>query len=158
LDEVREAIKAELHVDVEAFNEKYLGLPKAVRSLSSEVFENIADYMKGSINGWAENLMSFAAKETLIKSVLQAKLTYSMSCFNLSKGTCSKLISIMAKFWWNGCLDKKSMHWLAWDKIAVSKSQGGMGFRDMAVFNIALLGKRGWRLILSLDSLLAQVL
>jgi hypothetical protein len=103
-------------------------------------------------------LYIIGAKETLIKSILQAKSTYSMSCFNLSKGTCSKLISIMAKFWWSGCLDKKSMHWLAWDKIAIPKSQGGMGFRDMAAFNIALLGKQGWRLMSSPDSLLAQVL
>jgi hypothetical protein len=157
-EDSREAIKTELNVDVEAFSEKYLGLPTAAGSLTSEVFEYIADSMKGSVNGWAEKLMSFAAKETMIKSVLQAKSTYNMSCFNLSKGTCSKIVSIMAKFWWGGCLDKKSMHWLAWDKISIPKGADGMGFRDMAAFNVALLGKQGWRLMSSPDSLLAQVL
>jgi hypothetical protein len=113
--------------------------------------------MRGSANGWAEKLMSFAAKEVKIKSVLQAKSTYCMSCFQLSKGI-YKMTSIIAKFWWSGCLDKRSMHWLAWDKIVVPKGQGGMGFRDMAAFNISLLGKQGWRLITSPDSLCARVL
>jgi hypothetical protein len=50
------------------------------------------------------------------------------------------------------------MHWLAWDKISIPKGDDGMGFRDMAAFNVALLGKQGWRLMSSPDSLLAQVL
>jgi hypothetical protein len=122
------------------------------------VFEFIVDNMRNNVNGWAVKHMSFSAKEVLNKAVLQAKPTYSMSCFLLSKGTCSKMTSIMTKFWWSGCLDKKSMHWLAWDSIAVPKEQGGMGFQDMASFHIALLGKQGWRLISSPGSLSAQVL
>jgi hypothetical protein len=61
-----------------------------------------------------------------------------MSCFELSKGSCSKLVSLMARFWWSGNLDKRSLHWTAWDKLAVPKEKGGMGFRDMHTLNIAL--------------------
>jgi hypothetical protein len=86
--------------------------------------------------------MSYAAKETLRKSVLQAQATYSMSCFQLSKGTCKTITSIRAKFWRSGYLDKRSMHWLAWEKLSVPKSQGGMGFRNLEAFNIALLGSK----------------
>jgi hypothetical protein len=157
-DELRTAVKSELTIDVEAFSEKYLGLPTAAGSLTSELFEYITDHIRSSVNGWAPKLMSFAGKEMMIKSVLQAKAIYPMSYFNLSKGTCTKITSILAKWWWAGCLDKKSMHWLAWDKIAIPKGQGGMGFRDMAAFNVALLGKQGWRLIISPDSLCARVL
>lgn len=38
------------------------------------------------------------------------------------------------------------------------KDKDGMGFRDLAKFNIALIAKQGWRLITNPDSLLAQVL
>jgi hypothetical protein len=72
--------------------------------------------------------MSFTGKEIKIKSLLQAKSTYCMSCFQLSKGTCKKVTSIKANYWCSSCLDKKSLHWLAWVNIPVPKGQGGMGF------------------------------
>jgi hypothetical protein len=61
-------------------------------------------------------------KETLIKAVIQAMPTYNMSCFQLAKGTCQKLVSMSAQFRWSGALDKRSMHWLSWDKIACYNS------------------------------------
>ncbi|KAA3482988.1 reverse transcriptase [Gossypium australe] len=40
---------------------------------------------------------------------------------------------------------------------AMSKEEGGLGFRNMAQFNISLLAKQGWRLLNFLDPLVAQV-
>jgi hypothetical protein len=81
------------------------------------------------VNGSAEKLMTYAAKEVLIKSVLQAKTIYPMSFFQLSKGTCKKVVSVFGKFWWSGNVDKRSMHWLSWDKLTAPKCQGGMVLR-----------------------------
>ena len=38
------------------------------------------------------------------------------------------------------------------------KIQGGMGFTDLRLFNLAMLGKQGWRLMTRPDSLCAKVL
>jgi ribonuclease HI len=154
----RVAVKEELNIQVEAFSEKYLGLPTAVGKLTSEVFDYIAERIRSKLNGRSERNLSYAAKEVLIKSVIQAMPTYSMACFLLGKGTIQKLVSLMAQFWWSGSLDKRSMHWMAWDKIAVPKEWGGMGFRELHLFNLALLGKQGWRLMSTPNSLCAQVL
>jgi hypothetical protein len=64
----------------------------------------------------------------------------------------------MARFWWSGNLDKRSLHWTVWDKLAVPKEKGGVGFRDVHAFNIALHKRQGWRLITCPHSLCAQVL
>jgi hypothetical protein len=80
---------------------------------TSDEFEYIAESVRGSVNGYAEKLMTYAAKEVLIKSVLQEKTIYPMSCFQLSKGTCKKVVSVFGKFWWSGNVDKRSMHWLS---------------------------------------------
>lgn len=64
----------------------------------------------------------------------------------------------MANYWWGSSADNRHMHWMAWEHLTEPKCKGGMGFRDLRSFNLAMLGKKGWRLISRPDSLCARVL
>jgi hypothetical protein len=102
--------------------------------------------------------MKSTGKEILIKVVVQAIPTYSMSVFQLPKTLCNSLNSLVSWFWWGKNYESKGVPWMSWKRMSISKLDGGMGFRDLEVFNKALLAKQGWRLIKFPNSLVAQVL
>ena len=47
---------------------------------------------------------------------------------------------------------------MSWKSLATPKYKGGMGFREHHHFNLALLGKHGWRFLTNSNSLYARVL
>jgi hypothetical protein len=50
------------------------------------------------------------------------------------------------------------MHWLSWSKTKKAKCYGGLGFRDLRLFNSALLVRQCWRLLHSPHSLAFRML
>jgi len=49
------------------------------------------------------------------------------------------------------------MDWLAWDKLCVSKELGGLSFQNIHAFNLAMLGKQGWKFISRSNALSTKV-
>jgi hypothetical protein len=47
---------------------------------------------------------------------------------------------------------------MSWETIGFSKAMGGLSFRDLTLFNKALLTKQGWRLVQNPKSLNARIL
>ena len=52
--------------------------------------------------------------------------------------------------------NERKIHWRSWDKLSISKQEGGMGFRELRDFNLAMLAKQGWRMQQDHDSLLSK--
>ena len=102
-------------------------------------------------------MLSNASKEVLIKTKAQAVPTYTMSIFKLSNTLCDKMTSMVRKFWWGQTNERNKMAWLSWDKMCLPKDEGGLGFRDLKAFNLALLAKQGWRLQTNTTSLVHRV-
>ncbi|KAA3465452.1 reverse transcriptase-like protein [Gossypium australe] len=80
-----------------------------------------------------------------------------MSCFLFPKSLRDKIESKLANFWWKKGVGKRGIHWCQWRFLCKSKEEGGLGFRNMAQFNISLLAKQGWRFFNCPDTLVSQV-
>lgn len=103
-------------------------------------------------------MLSKGGKEILLKTVAQMLPNYAMGVFLLPLNLCQDLERMMCKFWWKTDAKKdKSIHWFSWSNMCKRKSQGGMGFRSIHDFNIALLGKQGWRILKYPEKLVSRV-
>jgi hypothetical protein len=137
--------------------EKYLGLPALIGRSKVSAFSDIKGRIWDRICGWKEKFLSQAGKEIMLKAVIQAIPIYSMSVFLLPKTLCHDINSMMSKFWWGHKENDTKMVWMSWEKLGRAKERGGMGFRDLECFNLALLAKQGWRLIHNVDSLVSHI-
>ena len=155
--EVQEQIKQIFGAQIIQHYEKYLGLPPLVGKGKRKVFNCIKDQVGKKIAGWKGKLLLSAGREILIKVVAQATPTYTMSCFKLPESLCRKLNAMMSSFWWGQKDKERKMAWVAWEKLCIPKEEGGMGFRDLRAFNLALLTKQGWRLQQNANSLVHRV-
>lgn len=94
----------------------------------------------------------------MIKSVLQAIPSYVMSIFQLPTTLINSIEKMMNSFWWgHGCTAQRGIHWLSWEKVSAPKIHGGMGFKDLSAFNLAMLGKQGWNFINESESLVTRI-
>ncbi|XP_019178178.1 PREDICTED: uncharacterized protein LOC109173404 [Ipomoea nil] len=53
--------------------------------------------------------------------------------------------------------DDQGIHWKAWDKVYIPKKYGGLGFKELRAFNLAMLGKQAWRFLTQPESLVSRV-
>ncbi|KAH9754586.1 reverse transcriptase domain-containing protein [Citrus sinensis] len=79
---------------------------------------------------------------------------------NMDEDSISQELEIMMNsYWWgNKRNGGKSIHWLRWDSMCKPKSVGGIGFKKIHDFNIAMLGKQCWKLMTDPHSLVARIL
>lgn len=147
-----------MRVERVEFEEKYLGLPTPQGRFKRGVFQPLEMRFMKRMSAWKEKELSAAGKETLIKSVAQALPNYTMSVFKLTGGLCEDLMKAIRAYWWGSERGRRKFQWIPWKTMILPKNQGGMGFRDLMLFNQALLAKQAWRLIVYPESLCAKVL
>jgi hypothetical protein len=154
----RNAIANTLGIQAVLGTRKYLGLPSMIDRSKKAFFSFIRDIVWKKINSWSSKSLSKAGREVLIKSVLQSIPTYFMSIFTIPPSLCDEIEKMMNSFWW-GHLgnNNKGIHWLSWEILSMHKTDGGMGFKSLHAFNLAMLGKQGWRVMNNQNIIIAKL-
>ena len=77
----------------------------------------------------------------LIKVVACSVPTYVMACFKFPKKISDNMNASIANFWWGQKEEERRIHWKSWMKLTMAKSLRDMSFKDLVLFNNALLTK-----------------
>ncbi|XP_012842653.1 PREDICTED: uncharacterized protein LOC105962866 [Erythranthe guttata] len=110
--ERRVAIHQILEFRVVENQEKYLGLPAAIRRTKKEIFAYLRDRLWSKIKGWGEKQLSRAGKEVMIKAVLQAIPSFVMGCFLLPEGIINDVEAAVKRYRW-GHGGNRGLAWVA---------------------------------------------
>jgi hypothetical protein len=157
-EDVKSNIKNIFQVTDDMGSGKYLGLPSIVGRKKKAIFGYLRDRVWKRIQQWSGNHLSKVGREVLIKSVAQSIPTYCMSTFLLPSTLGEEIQRMINSFWWGSNRGQnKGINWLSWDKLTMRKEFGGMGFRHLYGFNLAMLGKQGWSLLTNQDTIVARI-
>jgi hypothetical protein len=137
---MQDSIRDILEIQRENFEDKYLGLLTPEGRMTRGKFQNLQAKLCKRIILWGD--LSQGGKEVMIKSVAQAVMTYIMGVFKLPFSICDELTKIIRDYWWGADRGKRKTHWMNWENMVRPKCDGGIGFRDMRLYNQALLARQ----------------
>ena len=139
-----------------SFPIRYLGLPLMSRKLKISEYAPLMTKITKCFQAWSVKLLSFAGRLQLLKTVIFGIINLWSSAFMLPKGCIKNIESLCCRFLWSGNVDKRGIAKVAWTTVCLPKQEGGLGLRNLAVWNQTLCLKFIWILLSKSPSLWAD--
>ncbi|GJY05634.1 RNA-directed DNA polymerase, eukaryota, reverse transcriptase zinc-binding domain protein, partial [Tanacetum coccineum] len=132
------------HGDFGKLQVRYLGVPLITKQISIGDCKPLIDKVKTKINNWKNKVLSYAGRVQLIASVLSSMQNYWASVFLLPKQVIYEINKVLKGFLWcQGKLSKGKAK-VSWGAICKPKDQGGLGLKNLGVWNEVLMIKHLW--------------
>jgi hypothetical protein len=125
---------------------KYLGVPVCGSRLRVADMSYLSDKLKKKLEGWVGYSSLIGGRFSLVQSSLSSTLIYHMSMYLLPMTNLVSLTKIIHKFFWEGTGEKQKYHLVKWDLVCTPRKKGGLGIKNLQLFNQCLLCKWWWKL------------
>ncbi|XP_058784431.1 uncharacterized protein LOC131659235 [Vicia villosa] len=136
----------------------FLGIPIGCNPRKESSWNPIVDKMKCRLEGWTNRFLNLGGRITLLKSVLSSLAIFTMSFYKIPSRVVKMFTSIQNKFLWGGVEEKRNIHWVKWSDVNIPFEEGGLGVKNIKLFNFAFLCKWRWRILEGSNSLWYNVL
>jgi hypothetical protein len=123
---------------------KYLGLPLGAPFKAKFIWDDVGK-IERRLASWQRMYLSKGGRVTLIKSTLSNLPTYLLSLFPIPSSVANRIEKLYRDFLWGGLGDDFKYHLVCWSLVCTPIPEGGLGLRNLRMFNQALLGKWLWR-------------
>lgn len=97
--------------------------------------------MRNRLEGWTNRFLNLGGRIILLKSVLSSLCIFMMSFYKMPKKMEHKFTCVLRKFLWGGVEDRRHISWIKWEVVTLPLSKGGLGVKNLELFNQALLNK-----------------
>ncbi|XP_010666689.2 uncharacterized protein LOC104883828 [Beta vulgaris subsp. vulgaris] len=134
----------------------YLGAPIDFQGSRVQTFTHLLDKASSRITSWSDCSLSQPAKVIIINSILIGALMHYLAVFRVPQTITNKLDGLFATFFWKD-FHGKGIHWKKRSVIHRPKGAGGLGIRNVGVFNKALLMRKASRIQRNPHLLLSRV-
>lgn len=122
----------------------YLGMPLGAPYKTLSVWNSILEKIERRLASWQSLYLSKGGRLTLLKSTLSSLPTYYLSLFTIPVNVAQRIETLQRNFLWGGMGDTVKYHLVCWDQVCSPITFGGLGVKNLIMFNKALLGKWLW--------------
>lgn len=132
---------------------RYLGLPLCTKKLSILNCEPLLQSIKNKISTWTIKYLSFADRQVLINIVIAGITNFWCSAFILPMEYITEINSMCSAYLWKGTLEGRHTARVAWETLTTPKEEGGLGLKNLELWNRTCSVKLLWLLIFRTESI-----
>ncbi|XP_015167593.1 uncharacterized protein [Solanum tuberosum] len=132
---------------------KYLGVRLSTKKLTIMQWLPLVNKIIARISSWTAKKLSYAGRMQLVQSVLFGIQEYWSQLFTIPAKALKLIESYCRSFTWSGSNTITKRELIAWDKVCLPKSVGGMNLINIRMWNQAAIAKTCWDLAHKSDKL-----
>ncbi|XP_060182758.1 uncharacterized protein LOC132612661 [Lycium barbarum] len=150
---VKNAIKQQLGFGVGELPFKYLGIPFSTKTLSTLQWSPLIDKMVARISSWTAKKLSYAGRVQLVQSVFFGIQSYWSQMFVIPSKVLKVIDAFCRSYIWSGTNTITKRALIAWDRMCLPISAGGLNLINVQIWNKASIAKPYWDLARKSDKL-----
>jgi hypothetical protein len=152
-DRLKSLLLDELQMSEGHFPVRYLGVPLISTRLSSSDCQVLLEKITSRIDSWTSKFLSYAGRLQLLSSILYSLQVFWTGVFILPKQIIRAIEQKFNRFLWNGKEVGSARAKVAWSAVCCPKKEGGLGLKNLEVWNQSSMLRHIWSIFARSGSL-----